>query len=384
MKYQTPLQKRSQGIYANKKHIKALLYRKRKKAVTTGGSERRKPKKFTIEVPSIFSLTKNYEKTIYCLQQIKDLFQKRAKGKMYKEDRFEIKLYNIKEIQPAAALILAAELDRGQKICGSKLKPKKLLDWKPDVLKLLYDLGMFDLLDTREEEKQKVSKRLKKQKHSSAALPFVSGYQNNREETDALYKELRDMFRQLSAPSDKESAPFKEVEEENALCVALSEASLNCVHHAYPENSQLKYMTKDKRWWAAATYHKDKKIVRFFVYDQGVGIAKTLGKTDYGKGILALAEKMLKSDDEGFIIKKLLENPKSSTGNSNRGKGFPQMKEAVRRQGDSLRILSGKGRAEYRCGANNIDYKKFNRHVGGTLLEWRFRLDKDKRLGNDE
>lgn len=237
-----------------KKHIKRTKEHRNSRQKLNSSSGNR----LQIHCPSTFSLTNNYKETVSCIQKLRTSSKSTAK---------EIELYNIDVLEPAAALVLAAELDRYQRITKRKLRPIKIRKWKSTVLNFLYDLGLFELLDISAQDVKKALKRKQPPKtisHHPIVLRFISHEQNEKELTDKLCIDVQKMIEEHGhAISEKEKA---------ALSVALAEASLNCCYHAYPENEEI------KRWWAAATYDRKRGIVRYFVYDQGIGIADSLKK----------------------------------------------------------------------------------------------------------
>ena len=309
---------------ARRKHQKKI----RRRLFKAKRTSRDEGQTITIDCPAVFSLTKNYSKTVDCIRKLRE----QSHQEFSHAQRTKIGLYDINDLEPAAALVLAAELDRGQRLRGGhKLHPIKLSHWRPEVLQLFYELGLFKLLDISPEEVEKTLQRRRRRREippHRVALSFVTDERNNREQTDKLCDDVEQMAEEYKlAVSEKDRAD---------LVVALAEASLNSFHHAYPTEERV------KRWWAAATYDRDRKTVRYFVYDQGVGIANTLNRTHYGKSFLSRYINLLQNKHEGFIIKSLIENPLPRSGEEHRGKGFPQMLESCDREGAMLRIQAGK------------------------------------------
>ena len=328
-----------------------------------------------IEPPKIFSLSKNYEESVRCLSHLKrEVYHPNlVKGK---RQPISINLASIEELQPAAALVLAAELDRWRRLDGIRLQPRRLDEWSDQVLSLAHDLGLFDLLEVGLGHKSKINERLKEILHSSSivsALQFVTGDRNTREITEKLaenlIKQVPEFGRKLTEKDDM------------ALNTALAEASLNSVQHAYAYGG-LKYPKVGNRWWAAAVYQQqgDRKYAKLFVYDQGAGIPKTLPKSTVGKEIMRIF-KGRKNDDislgwsDGERIRAALESNVSSTEKGNRGKGLPQIVKAISAVGGKLRVISGKGSVIY-TKQDGVTMSSDNTiHLGGTMLEWTFSLD---------
>lgn len=337
-------------------------------------SERRESKETILDpvhirAPEVFSLTRNYEECVHCLKRLKEaVFDKRRRNG--RDGPIFLDLASIRELHHAAAVVLAAELDRWRRLRGVRLKPLSLDDWKPEVLKIANDIGIFDLLEIQRDTYEGKLKRENIADNSGdVALRIISGNTNDREPTDNLAAELVQRVpqfeRQLTEVADM------------ALSTALAEASLNSVHHAY-ENVKLKYPVDGRRWWAAAVYVENRSVVKFFVYDQGVGIAKTLPKTDFGRALLNSLYRRrnlppTKIANESQLIAAAIKGGVSATGLDNRGKGFPQITEAVSAVGGKLRVISGRGVAIYKDGAATEEPTN-SMHLGGTLLEWTFQI----------
>lgn len=323
-----------------------------------------------IEAPRIFSLKNNYEETLCCLGKLKDsIVEAQRLGKM--RPNTYIDLTKIEDLQPAAAIVLAAELDRWRRVLGIALRPRNIRHWNKSVLTFLNDLGLFELLEIDRRHVERVIREKTNGEASRVALRFVSDCRNDKEPTDRLADQLAE-----KVPEFRERL---EEAGDMALSTALAEASLNSVQHGY-KYLETHYPVEDHRWWAAASYQDGRKTVKFFVYDQGVGIPATLPKTKIGKEILNLfrvdSEGVSRLNTQSEMIRKVLTNRMSSTGASNRGKGFPQIVAAASQKGGSLRVLSGKGGAIYTCDNGAEALPVNGQHLGGTLLEWTFRLDR--------
>ncbi len=352
-----------------KAHL-AILRRKKHLRRVNNKPEGENKQNIRIDPPEIFSFSRNYHETVTCLTKLKDAVKKDAvKNESYKKIAISIDLSKIKEIQPAAALVLAAELDRWQRIGGKKLKPNKLGDWNDKVFKFLYNLGLFKLLDIAPKEYKKKLKKINDNKTQyEVALQFITGLKNNREPTERLADRLSEEI--------KSHIPeFAQDDTRMSLNVALAEATLNSVHHAYPNGKSI-YKTDGKRWWAAACYYQeeDKKTVRFIAYDQGVGIAQTLETTPFGENIIKKLTRKFSDYPDGELIKRALKFGVSSTKQKNRGQGLKNIVDAAKTPNSSLRLLSGKGCVNYSFGGSVMANSDEKLHLGGTLLEWTYRF----------
>ena len=318
-----------------------------------------------IEAPPVFSLTENYSESVKCLQRLKEAVFRVELADEEKRPIF-LDLATIEHLHPAAAVVLAAELDRWRRVKGVRLQPRNLQQWKMEVKQLVSDMGMFDLLNVRKKHLRDIPSA----RNNNVALRFVSDDRNDREQTDMLSEEL---VRKVPVFARKLTT-----REDMALSTALAEASLNSVQHAY-EKDELKYPSAGQRWWAAAVYESNRSVVKFFVYDQGVGIPQTLPNTPVGKKILnrlfgSEVYARYSGSDESKMIEAALKGGFSSTEMGNRGKGFPQIVAAISNAGGRLRVISGHGSAIYSNEDGPSAGETNELHLGGTLLEWTFKV----------
>ena len=347
-----------------------------------GGGYKKEPANLTIMPPKIFSLSKNYDETVKCLHDLKMEIKKNLNNPNEARN-IVIDLSKIEDIRPAAAVVLAAELDRWRQLGKrKKLNPVNLKSWNKITLNYLHELGLFELLGIEESVLEKHTQGLDIENKRKVALRFVSGGSENRDMASQLAEKVAEIIPNFNVGHETKRALDHETK--MALSTGLVEASLNSLHHAYPEDEleELVFPVVETHWWAAASYDLDTdgaETVKFIVYDQGVGIPKTLPKTDVGSAILKRLEKfkdaMFSQTDSDLITEVLkLKKPQSSTGKSNRGKGFPQIVKAASYAGGQLRLISGKGHAIYTKEKGAKSLGDHRHHLGGTLVEWTFRL----------
>ncbi|MCJ8138578.1 hypothetical protein [Falsirhodobacter halotolerans] len=200
-------------------------------------------------------------------------------------------------------------------------------------------------------------------------LNLASGVKGQPETMDALQNDLLALGTALEAKM--------------YLFEGLTEAVINSIEHAYVDtaarsgdmrdgNTVSTYPTAGSRWWATSCYDPVSKSLRFFVYDQGVGIAATLDREEgwrrrISEMIVKLGSSPSKSDAQD--IEAAFEIGRTRTGLDERGKGLDQMRDVVRSaRGGYMRVLSGKGDVEL----TETECRKFYlpSHTGGTLIEW--------------
>jgi hypothetical protein len=278
------------------------------------------------------SFSENYDETVKFLHYLKrctigDLSREKVTNR---PNHAFVDLSTTSSITPTCALVLAAELHRWR-ILNKKaqLQPKNVKKWDKRVLQILEDMGVLDLLEY---------------KRTIIAPDVVDGYSIIKISAGRLTDPEK-----VALIQKKISDAFKLFDHNMALHEGIFEATLNSVHHAYPEGADLEFPKSEMSWWATASWNASTEDLRFMVYDQGVGIGSTLPRQGFFESLKHwAAEKGLPIDDEAALIRAAIEFPRSSTGLANRGKGLPQMKSVIDKLGAGrLRVMSGRGAVSY-------------------------------------
>lgn len=313
-----------------------------------------KQKPITIYPPEEFNLSKNYDATVTCLEQLRSVAL--ARGPRGSLRPVMLDFTSIKTITLAGALVLASEMHRWKRVIGRPLRPARLDEWDPHVKLMLSRLGFFELLgiDVRIEGSGiDVT--------SVTVLPMISSTSIDGALLGKMLSRLRDVALILR--------------QDPAVYPALVEAAYNATIHAYPRDQKLRHPAVIKGWWATACWLPDKKCVKFVVFDQGVGIAETLPRWQgwerirgwiadrfgtLGAGALRDASKMIEA-----AIK--LDRSSLSGGH---GKGLQDVVAVVHAvPGAQVRILSGTGSVIYTADGRTT-CRDEAQHLGGTLIEW--------------
>lgn len=310
----------------------------------------------TITLPEDFSLKTNFVDVVTALNNIRQQSKQRIRG------RFYIDFKKIQTLSPAAALVLAAELDRWNHVLGyGRMKAVDVHKWDDHIRNLLGDMGFFSLLKIQR------SHRERKESANIRYMKFRTGNQADGEAFDQLLQEIISLW-------------SGEIAHQKLLYAAVTEAMTNVVHHAYEEG----YSSR-KNWWLSASYDTDRHEVRFMLYDQGIGIPKTVPKKfqDYmNKGMLKgnmleIFNKAMESVRKDADLIKLAHNlHKSVTKEKHRGFGLGRdvrgyLKESA--VDGEYNVISLKG--VYTVIQENKKQKESLRTYGvpldGTLIEWR-------------
>lgn len=248
---------------------------------------------------------------------------------------------------PAAALVLAAELDRWTYLRGRPPKPM-IETWKPETQHAFHQLGLLPLLGLPQFEPPPGQ--------DDAAirfLPFMRGRHTKGEDVSRLRENLEELSgRRVSAPE--------------AIYGALCEAMTNVGQHAYKFADATWPAPYARFWWATGAFRKDTKTLHFFVYDQGVGIPRTLPRSKLWEQIAAL--RFERSD--ASLIDAAIASRRTATDIRGRGRGLDEIVSYIDAEGRGrLRIVSGDGEVRYVPGRDR-QKRTLPARLIGTLIEW--------------
>lgn len=314
----------------------------------------------TLTAPAVMSFSRNAHEGIAFLKKLRETADGNRKVKVrgrWVRPRVHVDLTKVTEISIPVAVVLAAEFERWSILHQVQLKPAKVKQWHRRVYGLLSELGLFDLLNI--------------QGHSSAwsldkvvLLRLKSGRKAEGQKIARLQEELHE----LGVLFERKKYIFD----------GLSEAVSNCIDHAYSVNDPGMPLRVSGRWWATSCYDPETDSLRFFVYDQGVGIPRTLTDKEEWKPLL---ERILQAWDSAMdavgltkgdaeVVKAAFEIGRTRTAQAERGKGLDQMAGVVRNVGSGyMRIISGRGDVKT-DGVGSYETRLLPDHVGGTLVEW--------------
>ena len=312
---------------------------------------------YRIVCPESFSLQDNFNGVIDVLDQIREF------GKRARNERIYVDFRPIRNLSPTAALVLAAELDRWNSnlaLLGGKLSTVDVEEWFPSVRRQLGDMGFFSLLNAKypqeleDEDGHDVDTRY---------VQFRSGFKVE----GKIIEELREF----------DLDPYVSVPNRRLLFAAVTEAMTNVVHHAYSNERVVDDLHK---WWLSASRNTEKKEISILIYDQGLGIPKTLPR-NFGERIREILPDGLSSDD-ARMIQAAHELSRSATREWNRGHG---LQRDIRRYASQIgrsaiyRVTSGRGEYTFQAGvdSDHEDHqirRTYRRSLNGTLIEWSLSL----------
>jgi len=294
----------------------------------------------TLLAPNNFCLRENYHETAKFFQE----FREKSAGMLHSPN---IEFRSIERISPEAALALASELDSIRITTGSRLRARHLDKWNPEVRRLLFEMGLFRLLNVANGPEAE----------QSSGIKFIRFRSHHQVRGDHA-REVQDEIEAVVGPFLKRKI----------LARGLAEAMTNVHQHAYPDDYDYGHPIA-KHWWIGGSVDPSERRLTVIVFDQGVGIPYTLpqkGRDGWLKGILgALGLK----DSDGSRIRAAMELGRSSTNEPNRGKGLSDIKRfALLHDRAELRILSGCG--EYLYSSDREESRNHAIPLKGTMIYW--------------
>lgn len=306
-----------------------------------------------IVLPSTFSFRDNYSETVRVLAAIRDIALREHR-------RMMLHLTHLKHVEPAAALALVAEIFRVRHLRSSQaITGNYPMDSTVD--RLLDDMGFYKQLNVRKRPD------LQKKNDDPSRPIFIRFLTSNKVESvlaDGFVSVVEQHILSLNKVA------------RGRLVAAIIEAMNNTLDHAHP--TRVLNETMPRRWWLNAWVNVQDRETSVLLYDQGVGIPRTLEPTLYEvvrAAVSGIARLRLSSKpSDGEMIAAATELHRTGTGQGGRGKGFRNMKQFVDVCTDGeLRVLSNRGSYSYMrtnetCGNEDTS-------LGGTLVEWRFRHD---------
>lgn len=290
-------------------------------------------------------LEEHYQVTIQLLKDIR-IASMRLAG------QFMVDLSLVREITPAASLLLVAECDRWR--LSSKVKRLLAIDvkgWLPSVRRRLKEMGFFEVL------KAKCNIIDPPQDGEESFAPFRSGTRS----PGGPARQLRKSIEELGSP----------IKDRNALYDGLVEAMNNVNKHAYEGGNSNWHL-----WWISASVNKADNRMTVMVVDHGAGIAKTLPRSP-GWGWISEQLGALIGDQPSRLKAAFSLDAKnmSQTGQLNRGKGLREDIKgyvSTHHSRGALHVVTNKARYRYQRSeigevesANSlpIDFH-------GTYIEW--------------
>lgn len=290
------------------------------------------------------SLRTNRDATLDVFQTIRRAVRKRR--------RLKLDFTTLMEISPAAALVLAAEIDRWRRLLDFRPVVLDVDRWNSKVCRLLHDMGLFDLVEAQNSPVLDPTKA-----PTESFIPYRTGKGALGDDAVALRESIegviggelpgrRDMFR------------------------GVTEAMTNVSKHAYIGPFRDGTPIVRDAWWIGGGFDLINRRLRVLVFDQGVGIPSTLPRRYAREAIKDVISGRGWGDQDASRIAAAMELGKTRTGMPNQGRGLPDLQLFVRSSNDGvLRILSSRGEYLYREGVA-AQLTEHSKPLGGTLIQW--------------
>jgi hypothetical protein len=315
--------------------------------------------------PRTLSFSTNSEGTISFFNEIKRaVFTRetfRIKGEVRRKS-MRLQLSGVELISLPCAVVLSAELKRWTTHQGFAPRLIDYGQWDRRVRSLLLHLGTLKHLGIKRESYQR---------YTDETFPgqiFLVELTSADVQDGAKVALLQDELMKLADFFEPKPYIFR----------ALLEATNNAIEHAYEDGLPLEYQpSKDgKRWYATASYDPAQNSLRFFVYDQGVGIPASLRSKGTLMGqIASVASDLGLTNHDADTIDAAFALGRTRTARAERGKGLKDIQNVLERAGAGyIRVISGQG--DYKLDAlGHIEKSRHSSHIGGTLIEWCIPID---------
>ena len=265
----------------------------------------------------------------------------------------------IRHIDPAGALLLAAEFDRARQRFGARIPAVNVDKWDPIFRQTLTGLGFFKLLEIGDDPP---ILSLTDQMGQWRVYPFIS---HRKVAPGEAGKPIADLAKSLGVD---EQAFFAD-DRLRQMFRTVVDCLNNVFEHAYPD-IEFRY-PHIGRWWLTGAVDFENRRLMISLYDQGVTIPRKLelGADNANISARKALRQLLRNqpgDDE--LIKFAVENQVTTTGIEQRGKGLGKLREFVDAcQTGEIRIYSRRGVYHYLKGAA-AQTKVLSCSIGGTLI----------------
>jgi hypothetical protein len=157
--------------------------------------------------------------------------------------------------------------------------------------------------------------------------------------------------------------------------IGLTEALLNSLHHAYKgDRGDGCNRYRERRWWMFT--QEDGPLLHVIACDLGIGIARSLPNT-WDRNLLKKITQVFSDEcPDVRAIKAALVLGQSSTGEENRGKGLPQIWNAIQATDVGVvGILSGNGYVGFTAENGEQSSGFFKSKMFGTVVSWKVPIE---------
>jgi hypothetical protein len=267
----------------------------------------------------------------------------------------------MRHITPGAALILAAEYDRINRVGSSIPNTIDIKRWDPLVYSTLYHLGFFELLGVANSGSPNRSLPSPEESNLVQA-PMQRGENANWEGASEALLNLFDLV------GGDDAARVN-------LLGAVVDAIENVRGHAYSGRTPLETRLIPPFWWLSGAADQASRKLTLAIYDQGLTIPVTLPNKWAGSMVLNAFLKLFghsfdpeRADYDGKALKAAMQLSSTATGLTQRGKGLSKIRDVVSQCNDGrLKVISRRGIYGFENGTET--FRTGSIPLLGTLIE---------------
>lgn len=340
----------------NRKHLHRLINNKIDNFIIDGlQASCTKDGRVVLTLPEVMNLWSRYDDTMRYINAIRALSHNPSSPRYYRLGSVDFDA--LREISSSAALILTSELSRWDDRIRNNLTPQTQ-NWDPIIFEKFNSLGFFNLF-----RRAQVSPPRERKESSVHFVKYLKGNHNDKDYR-ALHQQLKEII-------------GERVEKWPVLHGGLDEAITNVCHHAYP--STLKMRKQDRNWYLTGAFNKKSRELKIVFCDQGIGVPASLPTSKIWEKVLHSVSSLPAFNrwKHATLLKAAMEVSRTSTDQTDRGKGLPDMKEFIRQRGAGyLALMSGYGLYKLTVDGQKETSRSdtLNLPVEGTMIIWKVQL----------
>ncbi|MCY4003442.1 MAG: hypothetical protein OXF33_07050 [Rhodospirillales bacterium] len=340
-------EKRKQWLARHaRRSIQHRLRRRRRTHTAANNSGRAEAIRLTI--PETLTFEDNYAESVAFFDALRSAAEQRNAA-------LTIDFTELRDIGPAAALVLATELECWRMSQLRRIRVVDIDKWDPFIRYLLNTLGLFALVNVANPPQPLADE------HQRHFIQFQSHHLADGNHARKLRNELERITGEIPRWQD--------------LYRALSEAMTNVRQHAYPREKGYERGDRKNRWWMSGAYNASDRMLTCVFYDRGVGIPATVEKTYGAPAIRELLQRFRWVESDQALIAAAMELGRTRTRLPHQGRGLADVEAFISRAGTgNLRILSRRGQYIYSGRRGKAKSLPLESPLRGTLIEWSIRL----------
>ena len=163
------------------------------------------------------------------------------------------------------------------------------------------------------------------------------------------------------------------------LNTAIGEAMINVAKWAYPAPKG-GFDPRLRSYWITGSVDKRSRSLEIAIYDRGLSIPKTYSDQPLPQSVLDFFRNAIKPIDnhefanDASYIEAAVKYGASSSGQGNRGKGLPQMKETIEKTMNGSLMIASRGGLYHLQSDGTLRAESSRLTLRGTVVEWRLSL----------